>query len=406
VQAHSGEQQFEEQLMETIVQMNGQYPKKKQQSGIKKISEKKLREAKGDTNEIYKHLTWLYLWNEFGKVPLEELYNALQKFNFHLFPCVEYLEQNFKFRGRSGNIEDRKFTLLPFNRNYVTINLEEDDEFRNEYILVEKMRLRLQIIQKLEKQNEENQIGLYECPICTLKYPMDDIVQCTQGHMICQFCVEDNVISGLEQGKVFIDCIAEGDCKGHYSESILLSCLSDDDLFRLDSIRMNQEIGNILKMMKGVVECPHCEYKAIIEDENNFIFECKNPRCGKKTCRKCWKDAHTPFKCKKELEDAAEQMRKFVEEYMTNAASCQCENCHARLVKEVGANVGNTFATYARRLLTKKARIRISRILQGILNKLEMLNAPYMKIQLLKMNVGHKKLELQQKQSGENYIQA
>ncbi|KAA6375230.1 MAG: hypothetical protein EZS28_029242, partial [Streblomastix strix] len=42
VQAHSGEQQFEEQLMETIVQMNGQYPKKKQQSGIKKISEKKL----------------------------------------------------------------------------------------------------------------------------------------------------------------------------------------------------------------------------------------------------------------------------------------------------------------------------------------------------------------------------
>lgn len=68
------------------------------------------------------------------------------------------------------------------------------------------------------------------------------------------------VCAGMENGRVTVSCAAEADCKGAYNESVLLACLSEDDMFRLDKLRLGDNL-NILNKVKGLSECPFCDYK-------------------------------------------------------------------------------------------------------------------------------------------------
>ena len=41
--------------------------------------------------------------------------------------------------------------------------------------------------------------------------------------------------------------------------------------------------------LENLEECPFCEYKVVIENENEKLFRCENNECAAVTCRGCKK---------------------------------------------------------------------------------------------------------------------
>ncbi|KAA6398979.1 MAG: hypothetical protein EZS28_005492 [Streblomastix strix] len=142
-------------------------------------------------------------------------------------------------------------------------------------------------IEKLRQEYQQVGGSFIECPCCFGDYPCEELVQCDQnGHLICKSCVKQMVCAGMENGRVTVSCAAEADCKGAYNESVLLACLSEDDMFRLDKLRLGDNL-NILNKVK-------------------------------------------------DIESGEEQLRKFVEQRMSAAAIRICPKCQKELIKEEG----------------------------------------------------------------------
>ncbi|KAA6389140.1 MAG: hypothetical protein EZS28_015334 [Streblomastix strix] len=94
---------------------------------------------------------------------------------------------------------------------------------------------------------------------------------CSENHQVCKQCVKDQVIAGLGIGRVSTSCATQTNCKGFYTEKVLLQCLSNDDMFRLDNLRIGDNMKEI-KNTTGFAECPYCDYKEIIVGQEKTLL--------------------------------------------------------------------------------------------------------------------------------------
>ncbi|UJR08976.1 hypothetical protein I4U23_013226 [Adineta vaga] len=186
-------------------------------------------------------------------------------------------------------------------------------------------------VKKAKKGNET-----LECEICCREdLLIDDMVECTVGHLYCRSCVRTHIDVSFKEGKCRFACV-ESSCPGEYAIQLVSELLSPNDLNRLNR-RIQEE--NIRQAEIDDLECcPYCPYAAIVDNPDDKVFRCLNPECMRETCRLCKEPNHIPLRCD-EVEKGVElEMRKFIEEHVTEAMIRKCPRCTQRFYKVEGCN--------------------------------------------------------------------
>ena len=85
----------------------------------------------------------------------------------------------------------------------------------------------------------------------------------------------------------------------------------------------------------GLESCPFCDYCEVLP-EGEKVFQCRNPECGKMSCRRCREMNHAPLRCAESSMET--RLRTYVEERMTRALLRTCPNCQKTFMKAEGCN--------------------------------------------------------------------
>ena len=92
-----------------------------------------------------------------------------------------------------------------------------------------------------------------------------------------------------------IICMDQSGCKLSFPESELKRSLTPKLLLLYERIRQVKEIE--MAELDGLEECPHCDFKIIIENPNERLFRCQNEECGVVTCMECKKPVRSSESC-------------------------------------------------------------------------------------------------------------
>ncbi|CAF3958028.1 unnamed protein product [Rotaria sordida] len=187
---------------------------------------------------------------------------------------------------------------------------------------------------RVKKAKRENET--LECNICCREdLLIDDMVECTVGHLYCRNCVRTHIDVCFKEGKCRFACV-ENLCPGEYTIRLVSELLSPKDLNRLN--RRIQEENIRQAEIDGLECCPYCPYAVIVDNPDDKVFRCLNPECMKETCRLCKEPNHIPLRCH-EVEKGVElEMRKFIEEHVTESMIRKCPRCTQRFYKVEGCN--------------------------------------------------------------------
>ena len=176
---------------------------------------------------------------------------------------------------------------------------------------------------------------LEECQCCySTDCLREDMVQCKGGHCYCKECVARGASVAIGDGKTIIECL------GHCSEEIgwqeLQKALAPNILSKLLQRRQAEEVG--AAGMEDLVTCPFCPYQTIMENPDDRVLACRNPECGRESCRLCKEPNHVPLRCDEVEKKDEEEARKKIEEQLSEAMIRECWKCHAKYFKEEGCN--------------------------------------------------------------------
>ena len=84
-----------------------------------------------------------------------------------------------------------------------------------------------------------------------------------------------------------IACMDQSGCKLLFPESELKRFLTPKLLSLYEKVKQVKEIE--MAGLDGLEECPHCEFKVVIDHPGERLFRCQNEECGAVTCRECKK---------------------------------------------------------------------------------------------------------------------
>ncbi|KIY65530.1 hypothetical protein CYLTODRAFT_356614 [Cylindrobasidium torrendii FP15055 ss-10] len=175
------------------------------------------------------------------------------------------------------------------------------------------------------------------CNCCFDEYPLAQMAQCTEAHLICVGCFTRHVEMHLGMDNTTrIICISSVSvrCEAPYHESEVRRLLPES-VGLYERIRQREDIERSgLGMLE---ECPRCSYASIVKNDASLI-RCKNRACRLVSCRECKKVDHSPRSCAAEAEREHRNGRHAVEEAMTAALVRKCPNCRRPFTKESGCN--------------------------------------------------------------------
>ena len=182
--------------------------------------------------------------------------------------------------------------------------------------------------------------SLIECQVCfDEEIPMNRAVMCEGdvGHFFCFSCVARLAESQIGVMKYEMMCMDGSGCKAVLSLDGVGRAVPTKVVDKLAFYQQQAEIS--AAGIEGLEQCPYCEYKAICDPvEEDCIFMCQNPDCGKNTCRKCNEASHLPKSCEEAKKDKGLSARHLVEEARSEAMMRKCPKCKAKIIKEHGCN--------------------------------------------------------------------
>ena len=117
------------------------------------------------------------------------------------------------------------------------------------------------------------------------------MIQCPEAHLFCRDCMSTYSETKLGAHDANLVCMDQSGCKQVFPESELRRFLSEKLLALYDRVRQRKEIE--AAGIEGLEECPFCEYKVVIENDEEKLFRCENTECGAVTCRACKKLVRT-----------------------------------------------------------------------------------------------------------------
>jgi E3 ubiquitin-protein ligase RNF216 len=80
-------------------------------------------------------------------------------------------------------------------------------------------------------------------------------------------------------------------CKEPFIPSQLRRFLPEKLVVLYDRVLANQNVREA--GIEGIEECPACDFKCVIDDEEEELFYCHNEACLMVSCRKCKKPVRT-----------------------------------------------------------------------------------------------------------------
>lgn len=135
-----------------------------------------------------------------------------------------------------------------------------------------------------------------------------------------------NAETAIGLSRYELHCMSMDDCSGTFSHSQRLLFLDEKLTAALDRI----ECDAVLRMaaLENLERCPACDFAAEYPPiEENKVFECMNPECGRKSCRLCRQDFHIPLTCAQAALESGYSARKEIEEAMSAAMIRTCNKC-------------------------------------------------------------------------------
>ena len=133
-----------------------------------------------------------------------------------------------------------------------------------------------------------------------------------------------------------MECL--GQCDEAFSLSVLQKALKVNTFSKWLSRIQIKEIEKA--DIDGLEQCPFCPFATIMDTlpEQNKLFACQNPDCGKESCRLCKEFSHIPLRCEEVEKDAEVRKRTYIEKKMTEAMIRNCWKCQKPFVKADGCN--------------------------------------------------------------------
>ncbi|KAK6497650.1 hypothetical protein TWF481_012055 [Arthrobotrys musiformis] len=179
---------------------------------------------------------------------------------------------------------------------------------------------------------------LVECGCCFGEVPFTQLTQCKDGHLFCLECGMQNAKTEIGQQRYKLVCMDGSGCKKEFSPQEIKRFCDEKMLEALEKLEqrdMLREAG-----IEDLEECPFCDFALIMHSsvEDDKEFRCQGPECGKVSCRVCKKLTHIPLSCEESAKDEKQNLRKGVEEAMTEALLRKCGKCSLPYVKESGCN--------------------------------------------------------------------
>ena len=283
-------------------------------------------------SESYKQHTMAGLKDEFRFHSITEIEKAFKKSRYLYTPAFKQLNQM---------MENGKKTRKTQRHDFVKYPTDPCIEFLKEKIFCE---LEDQIIDEKARRLRDREAAveaararceLVECKCC---YSPDclaeDMIQCKGGHMYCKECISRGTSVAIGDGKTIIECL------GHCAEEIgwqeLQKALAPNVLSKLLQRRQAEEVG--AAGLESLVTCPFCPYQTIMENSDDKILACRNPDCGRESCRLCKEPSHVPLRCDEVEKKDEEEARKKIEEQLSEAMIRECWKCKAKYFKEEGCN--------------------------------------------------------------------
>lgn len=226
--------------------------------------------------------------------------------------------------------------FLAFANSHTTTNSTEQNMFEE----IERARKKAEEKRSRQKKEDEQLLkkseakavsakkgALIECDICAEDRPPSHMASCTSKdkHTYCFLCVKTHIETIVGDGKHAAVCMEAG-CKGRYPRQVLEQLLDKALVARMERLQQNAD----LKGIKGIEDCPFCNFKAICETP--LKFDCHNPECLMSSCLKCKAETHPGLSCvaygkkKKQDEggDKGMRLRHLVEEAMSEALMRRC----------------------------------------------------------------------------------
>jgi len=174
---------------------------------------------------------------------------------------------------------------------------------------------------------------LMECPICCDdELVQEDFVTCRDGHRICFSCVRRHCEELFSVATIHITCPSVS-CTAEYSLTDLKLALKSSVYNILVKRRQAEEV--LKAGIPGLESCPFCDYCEVLP-VGEKVFQCRNPECGKMSCRRCREMNHAPIRCAESSMET--RLRTYVEERMTRALLRTCPNCQKTFMKAEGCN--------------------------------------------------------------------
>ena len=182
--------------------------------------------------------------------------------------------------------------------------------------------------------------SLVQCQCCfDDEVPMNRTVSCEGEtiHFYCFGCVTSHAESQIGMMQYEMKCMDTDGCTAPLSTGGVSQAVP---LKTFDRLALNQQQAEISAAgIEGLEQCPSCDFKAICEPiEQDCVFNCSNPECGRATCRRCKEDVHVPKTCEESKSDRGLSARHLVEEARTQAVTRPCPKCGVKIVKELGCN--------------------------------------------------------------------
>ncbi|KAI8992736.1 hypothetical protein BD414DRAFT_482028 [Trametes punicea] len=210
--------------------------------------------------------------------------------------------------------------------------LEREIQWVREKVAEEEAKKAAEVAEELRLQEE----GGIECGCCFCEYPFDKMIQCPEAHLFCTSCMMTYAETKLGEHDSRIVCMDQSGCKLPFPESELRRFLTPKLLELYERVKQRKDIE--AAGLENLEECPFCDYKVVIENEQERLFRCENEACGAITCRQCKKPDHLPRSCQEVSEDRKLDIRHAIEEAMTRALMRNCPKCEKAFIKEMGCN--------------------------------------------------------------------
>ena len=286
-------------------------------------------------SQVYREHALEYLKKDFRFYTLSAIKKVFKKANSLYFPAYKILKEIDQKK------EERHY-VRKTKRHDVDIKIPKKPciEFLKEKKFVE---LQGEIVAEKKRRASEKQLmfseaqsagRLVECLCCYDEYLPDDMIPCKSGHMFCRECVTRGTNVAVGDGKTIIECL--GQCKEEIDWPELQKVLAPNVLSKLLLKRQAQEVE--AADLQNLVYCPFCPYVTIMDSQDDKVLVCRNPECGRESCRQCREPNHVPLRCEEVEKDEEMAERKRIEEKLTAAMMRECWRCGVKYTRVLGCN--------------------------------------------------------------------